>query len=297
VFKEQLIVLLGSLKQPYQIKGNEIVTTCLNPEHEDHSPSYSINWVTGASYCFSCGFSHPVSKLLGLQPDDDMMRMSKYLGLNRQWEEEIEEELPEIILPPIDFMVTESIRGIPTEILMELGVYYCTHGRYKGRLILPVRDSYGNLLGFDARIYEHKDRPGVVPNIPDAKYLRPVAMKTANVLYPLDYLQHHPELNSDSITLTEGIFDALSYIALGEPAVCNFGLGSPTPSKVSHLIGLGYTAVNSGMDYDQKGIAGWQRIKEEWREYLQITPPTELTKRIWASAKDANTYLEEMNKC
>jgi len=296
MYKEQIIALLENLRKPYQIKGNEIVTTCLNPEHNDKNPSYSINYIKGSSYCFSCGYSISAPKLLGIKQDDDMLRTSKYLGLSRQWESEEVVQIPEITLPPIDFMITESIRGIPKEILMELGVYYCSHGRYKGRLILPVKDAYGALLGFDARIYAHQDRPNVIPELPQAKYLRPTTMKTSNTLYPLDYLHKHPELGLGSIVLTEGIFDAISYIALGVPALCNFGLGSPSVEKVSHIVGLGCQEITSGFDFDYPGISGWQKIKDDWRVYMKIGKPLELTRKIWDNAKDANSYLEDLKQ-
>lgn len=256
-----------------------------------------MNYITGQTYCFSCGFKDPIQKILGIKQDEDSERLHKYLALSRQWEEDEVPQEYEITLPPVDFYINESIRGIPIEILKELGVYYCSHGRYKGRLIFPIRDMFGNLLSFDARIYEHQDRPKVKPEVPMAKYLRPTQMKTSDILYPLDYLHNHQELDQESIVLCEGIFDALSYIALGVPALCNFGLGSPSITKVSHLVGLGCEKISSGFDHDEAGINGWQRIKEEWRAHLLIDKPHGLTKKIWACGKDANEYIKELKVC
>jgi hypothetical protein len=296
MFKEQLEVWMKDHDKPYSISGNELKTKCLNPEHTDRNPSFSINVVTGSCYCFSCGFRSHANRILDLKQDDETIRLSKYLQLNRLWDDQEDSDEPpiDITLPPVDFLITESIRGIPKEILMELGVYYCSHGRYKGRLILPVRDTRGNLLGFDARIYEHPDRPDVVAEVPQAKYLRPSAFKTINVLYPLDYLYNHKELDLTNVAITEGVFDALSYLALGIPAVCNFGLSAPTATKAGYLLSLGVEAVSSAMDHDAAGIEGWQKIKEVWRSFIPLAKPLELTKQIWASGKDANKYLEEL---
>jgi len=305
MYREQLEAYFKSRNINYTISGKELKTKCLNPEHADSNPSFSINYATGLAYCFSCQFKTHADRILGVKQDEDQERLSKYLQLNRLWEasEDIEEPV-DIILPPIGFRVSESIRGIPGEVLEELGVYYCTYGRYKGRLVFPIRDVYGNLLGFDARIYYIEDsKYNVEANLQDAKYLRPTAMKTKDVLYPLDYLVNHPELGLTSISLTEGIFDALSYIALGKAAVCNFGLGAPSQNKVGHLLSLGAMEIINSLDTDSPSIKAWQGdeltgkvgLKDIWRDYINIGKPDEVTKAIRKSGhKDANDYLQSL---
>src|SRR5215472_13201012 len=39
-----------------RVRGDEMTTYCPNPQHDDNSPSWSINMVTGKHHCFSCGF-------------------------------------------------------------------------------------------------------------------------------------------------------------------------------------------------------------------------------------------------
>lgn len=290
MYKEQIITLLDSLGQYYQIKGNEIVTKCLNPEHQDRNPSYSINYITGQTYCFSCGFKDPVPKLLGIPQDEDTLRTSKYLALSRQWEEDEVSQVYEITLPPVDFYIDESIRGISREILKDLGVYYCSHGRYKGRLVFPIRDAYGNLLGFDARIHTED----VV--LPNAKYLRPTSMRTKDCLYPLDYLyKNSGTLDMSRIVLVEGVFDALSYIQMGVPALANFGLSTPSPEKIGRLISLGCDELCLGLDKDTAGIASTATLKEAWSPHVKIGHIHPLTKQIYVSGhKDANDFLQNL---
>lgn len=298
MFKEQLIVWTTSNNLKYSISGNEFKTTCQSGTHVDRNPSFSINMITGLYNCWSCGFKGHVNYLLGLKPDEDSIRISRYLTLNRMWEDQESSEEPHIPieLPPIDFMITEGIRGIPKEILMGTGVYYCSIGRYSGRLIFPVRDTRGNLLGFDARIYEHPSRPLVIPSdyFKNAKYLRPSSMKTADLLYPLNYLwEHRDTLDLSSIVLVEGIFDALSYIALGTAAVCNFGLNRATAEKAGQLMSLGTQEICLGFDADTAGIKATPEVKESWRPYLSIGRISSLTQAIYNSKeKDANDYLQ-----
>lgn len=249
-----------------------------------------MNYITGQTYCFSCGFKDPIPKILGIQQDEDSERLRKYLALSRQWEEDDIPQEYEITLPPVDFYIDESIRGIPRELLKELGVYYCSHGRYKGRLVFPIRDAYGDLLGFDARIYT------VDALIPDAKYLRPTSMRTKDCLYPLDYMYKNSSiLDLSKIVLVEGIFDALSYIQMGIPALANFGLSSPSPEKIGRLISLGCDELCLGLDNDKAGISSTAVLKEAWSTHIKIGKIHPVTTQIYASGhKDANEFLQNL---
>lgn len=40
----------------YESSGNNLVTLCLNPSHNDHHPSLRINKENGLFHCFACGF-------------------------------------------------------------------------------------------------------------------------------------------------------------------------------------------------------------------------------------------------
>jgi len=310
MYREALEAWLKANQKSYTISGKEIKLKCLNPEHNEKTPSYSINYVTGASYCFGCGYCPPANKILGIQQDEEQVRIAKYLELNRLWvDQEDPDEPPSVIeLPPVDFYIDEEVRGIPKEVLSELGVYYCSLGRYSGRLIFPVRDTRGNLLGFDARIYEHDSRPDVKPQeyFKHAKYLRPSSFKTADNLYPLDYLwRHRAELDLSTVVITEGIFDAISYIALGIPALCNFGLGTPSPEKAGQLLSLGTMSIINGLDGDAPSIKAWQGdiekgkigLKDLWREYVSIEKPNHMVLAVRASGyKDANDYIQNLVK-
>jgi hypothetical protein len=303
MYKDQLLVWLKDQGLDYTISGNEIKFKCPSGSHEDHNPSFSANTITGACFCFSCSYSTHLGKLLDIKRDADSVRLSKYLALDRMWEGQVTptEPPPPIVMPPIDFMVEESIRGLPRGLVIELGIYYCTIGRYAGRLILPIKDKYGNILGFDARIYEHPARPEAIPQVPNAKYLRPSGMSTADCLYPLDYLwNHRNDLDLSVVVLTEGVFDAISYIALGVPAVCNFGLGAPSADKAGHLLSLGVQSIANGWDSDAPAVRAWQGtetkqgVKEVWRQYMPLAHQHPLTKKIKEKGyKDANDYLTD----
>ena len=296
MYKQQIEENLKSLRIPYSIKGDEVSCRCLNPEHKDNNPSFSINITTGAYNCFSCGFKGSIVYLWdGIEVDEVTIRESKYTSLLESWHEDEEipyKEFSEALMPPVDHLVDYDVRGVPKEILQDLGVYYCSKGKYKGRLIFPIRDLEGTLLSFDARIYSNPKGKHIEPMFPDAKYLRPPAVPTKDIVYPLDYISTH--FQEDYVILTEGIFDAISLIALGFPAVCNFGLGAPSTTKMGRVMSLGVTSIVNGFDGDTKGQNGWQNIKETWRQFLKIKEPIEIIKTIWKNGKDANEYLKEL---
>jgi len=63
---EQILELVKLLKiDKYQIRGNEIKTLCLNPEHDDHNlGNFSINLNNGMFFCFACGYKGSIVYLL-----------------------------------------------------------------------------------------------------------------------------------------------------------------------------------------------------------------------------------------
>lgn len=288
MYGQQIKDNLQNLGVNYEIHGIEIKCTCLNPEHIDTNPSLSINTTKGIYHCFACGFSGHVGKLFNLPIDENTIRYSKYAQILSLMEpkETIEEPL---FMPPVDHKVDYNIRGVSKELLQELGVYYSSKGRYKGRLIFPVKNISGETIGFDARLYEPPIGNKVVSDYP-AKYLRPSQMKTRDILYPIDYVTKH--FKDDYIILTEGVFSALSYIDMGYPAVCNFGLGEPSEHKIASVLSLGVSTIYNGFDGDAKGLLGWQKIKESWKQYFIIGQPLPIIKQIWAIG-DANDYLQK----
>ena len=52
----QVIELLEGRGIFYKLSGRDVLVACLNPEHEDRSPSMRIDKVLGVFHCFSCGY-------------------------------------------------------------------------------------------------------------------------------------------------------------------------------------------------------------------------------------------------
>jgi DNA primase len=39
----------------FKVSGNDYLTKCFSPEHEDSNPSFRIDKIKGIGHCFSCG--------------------------------------------------------------------------------------------------------------------------------------------------------------------------------------------------------------------------------------------------
>lgn len=299
MYTQQIINKLKEGNIKFTMRGKEIQCRCLNPNHKDTNPSFSINTTSGLYNCFSCGFKGNIHNLWdNIEVDEEAVRLSQYSSLLDSWELEVSspKEYLEELLPPVDHYIDYPVRGLSVELLKSLGAYYCTTGWYKGRVVFPVRDTEGILRGFESRIYSSPKTDFIEPNMEQAKYLRPNSMNTKSLLFPLDYVANN--FQEDYIILTEGIFDALSYIQMGYPAVCNFGLSHPDLFKVGYIKSLGVTTIINGLDTDNKAIDAWQGkdgkpgLKHTWSRWFTIGKPLDIIKTVRAYSKDANEYLQ-----
>ena len=97
-------------------------------------------------------------------------------------------------------------RGVSVEQMEEYGIRYCYSGSYSGRIIVPCFYK-GDLVTFVARdVFGKSSR----------KYLNPIGNKQS------DFLFNYDRVGSDTVVLTEGVFDAISASAV-LPAVASFG--------------------------------------------------------------------------
>lgn len=297
MYKLAIEQFLKSQKISYEVSGDQIKCRCLNPKHIDSNPSFQFNTSKGFGHCFSCGFKTHISHLSEVEIDPETLRQYEYDKLIEQLHvgtTEIAEQ--DVILPPKAFDITWEVRGISAEFLQELEVYYCERGKYCGRLIFPIKGVNDELLGYTSWIAneealgDFKDRL-VPPTREHAKYLHSYGLKTADVIYPTT--NESVELKiGQGLHLTEGLFDALSLLQLGYPAICNFGLGAPSFIKIGEVFSMGYTELVPAFDNDKAGLEGWQAIRDEWARHMKILGPSAILKEIRGNGfNDANDYL------
>lgn len=230
----------------YMPKGRDFVVKCLNPEHDDSSPSMRIDQVTGIYNCFSCGFKGSLFKLFGQKPN--------WLGIQREnLKRKIQEVRAESIglpLPKGAVPYAGSWRGIKADTYQKFEAFlseYQEDGKrnvFSSRIVFPIRDITGNICGFVGR-HTGDGTP---------KYLN----QPAGVKLPL-FPQVEPI--QGTIMLVEGIFDVLNLHDKGiDNAVCCFGVRNVTAEKLAILQMKGIDRIDIFLDNDEAGNKGAEEI-------------------------------------
>ncbi len=220
--------LLIDLHIEYGNAGSENVKiNCLNPEHDDKSPSMLVHRESGIIHCFSCNASGSIFTLLkykGITGVDAYKYLLNY-ATNNQTEEDLKEKLEEFISGRREVKKDEEVgvvkygdielpthrmiehnfylekRGITKEDMLEWKMAVVTAKAYLGWILIPIyqngilrnyflRSTYG--MG---KIYGKYPRHDLLPGID-------FAADTEKPIY-----------------VVEGIFDAISVRHAGYQAV------------------------------------------------------------------------------
>jgi len=267
-----------------------IMTTCLNPNHKDAHPSFSINTETGNGKCFgACGYyvndKYWINDEMSEEEIDDLLRRNKYNQLKSKFAQE-EEEAPMIFMPPKDDDVADNWRGLTRDTLDTLEIYKCETGHYDGRIIFPMRNKYGNVGAFNTRAF----KDGVEP-----KYKYSKGIKVNELIYPP--LNTYKVGDINYIVVVEGIMDAISMWQDGIPAMLNFGVNyTMSAKKIGELLSAGVETIYLGLDNDEAGLKGIKRyLESDLADFFTIKLAVELPelKGFYASGcKDYSEFLE-----
>lgn len=213
---EELLISKGLY---FNHSGKDFLIKCLNPDHDDSSPSFRIDKVTGVSHCFSCGFKVNIFKYYGIVDNFTSIKIAKLKEKIRQLQIGMNGvDFPEDMVP-----MNRPYRGISINTLKEFGAFYTTgRDELQDRLFFPVKDVRNKVVAFVGRHMLSSGNP---------RYLN----YPAGVLMPL-----FPEVFKEkhtSIVLVEGLFDMLNLYDKGVTnAVCTFGTNSLLKEAASKLL-------------------------------------------------------------
>ena len=242
--------VLSERSVQFSSQGADLVVKCLNPEHEDGSPSMRIDKITGAFHCFSCGFKGSIFKHFGLVNDLKDVRIQSI-------KKKISKLLAADISMPIGSVpFTEPFRDISVETLNRFEAF--THRDFEHRIVFPIRDILGEIIKFIGRHMHSNVNPKYILTPP----------KVSPPLFP-----SKPKMLQGSIILVEGIFDMLNLQDKGlSNAVCAFGTQTLLKSweeKLDPFKLLGLNKVYILFDGDAAGqVAAKKLDKEINKEYL-----------------------------
>lgn len=198
--------LLRSKGVSFTPSGQDYLTKCFNPDHNDSNPSFRIDKHSGTAHCFSCGHKLNIFKFYGILTNHVSIKLHK---LKEKLRALVEQETG---LKPIEMSrpFKGEFRGLSAKTLKEFGAFTTeVDDKLAGRVFFPITDILDKTVAYIGR-HQHSDS--------NPKYLVwPEGVSTP--LFPAK-LEGMPK----AIVLVEGIVDMLNMYEKGaRNVVCTFG--------------------------------------------------------------------------
>lgn len=245
--------LIKKKKLYYKVSGRDFVVKCLNPEHDDSSPSMRIDSILGIFHCLSCGYKGNLFYLYDEKLDKlGMLREN----LTRQIEDVRASSIG--LKMPIDAVFLTSDYRVPIDTLNEFEAFRTLNSDLINRVVFPVRDMKGRITCFIGRAEDPFDT---------VKY-KIMPARSSTPLFPLDKVKPL----EGKVILVEGLFDMLNLWSNGYSNVlCCFGTRKVTKEKLKLLKILGVTGIDLMFDPDKAGREAAEEVKEmAEEEFFQV---------------------------
>ena len=229
--------LLDQRGIPFKDKGKDYVVVCLNPEHEDSSPSMYIDKELGVYHCYACGFKgKSIYEHLGVESP----KVSPLVSSFKRKLRELSIFSVGLTLPDSTEPFNQTFRNISPDTYKELSAF--THSDWLGRVCFPITDFVtGNICAVIQRAMYTEAKP---------KY----------IAYPEGVrIPFYPAAPDNGVAiLVEGIFDVANLLEHGiTNATQIFGVSTVTHTTVDHkclpLIAAGTKRVVILLDNDEAG--------------------------------------------
>jgi DNA primase len=186
------LAVLAAYNVKVKVKGDQAQGYCPLPTHKGHtgrpkSASFSVNLRRGIFQCFSCGASGNLIDLIcfleGMNPKTpaDIRRTAEILderfpessasksAAQTASQKRTTDQRPEadsgkkiVVNAPLDFELKNIDpnhpyllnRGFSREIIEYFGLGFCSKGLMKDRIVIPLRDHDGILIGYAGRVVD-----------------------------------------------------------------------------------------------------------------------------------------------
>ena len=236
--------LLREKKIQYTLSGRDALIHCLNPEHDDNSPSMRVDKVTGIFHCFSCGYKGNLFTYFGAPASPLEVRMHRIKEkVNKVKSETVGIQLPKDRVP----WKGGGIRNISEETLAIWGAFTWNVPQFENRIIFPIRDIRGKTVALIGRSLDdfNMNKYYIYPNGAEMPFC-PAKIK------PIQ----------NRVILVEGIFDALNLWDKGlKNTVCTFGTQQVNWVKLSLLKLQGVQGIDIIFDGDEAGVKAAEQAK------------------------------------
>lgn len=239
--------LLKTKQLAFDISGRDYLIKCLNPEHDDSSPSMRIDKISGIYHCFSCGYKGNLFKHFGLLTNNVGVRVAKL----KQKLADVRINFAGQDLPKGATAYNDTYRGISRDTLKHFEAFITLQEeKLLDRICFPIKDIRGKTVVFQARHIHSGGNP---------RYINyPVGVELP--IYPVVY----PGKPRTAV-FVEGIFDMLNCYDKGLTNVtCCFGtntLQKDISLKLLPLKTQGIQKIFLLFDGDQPGIDAAEKLK------------------------------------
>ena len=238
----------------YRDKGKDVLIKCLNPEHDDDTPSLFVHKETGKFHCFSCGYKGNLYRHFGIfvSPVKDLVYQVGQQIMTLQ------SESTGLEIPVASVPFAEDYRGISAQAYIDHDAFIDSNEEYEGRIMFPIRDSTGKIILFNGR-NQHSKVPPKYKYFPYGVAL-PVFPTHSGVSYNI---------------LVEGMLDYLNLYDKGMENVSTcFGTNSLTAStvegKLLHQVLSGVSTFVLLFDNDKAGWEGAKKVQKALTEKLKV---------------------------
>lgn len=252
--KNKILELLERKNITFIEKGDDALICCINPEHQDSSPSMRINKTNGKYHCFACGFG-------GASIFD---YFNEYYNPITRRARELQSQIANMLvdlkgidIPDAAEFYLGDHRGIPPRIYAEFKAFQ--HPDYEDRLCFPIYDLNGRVTNIVGRNM-HTNIPPKYKVFPEGRGL------------PI-----YPHVKAQYVILVEGIYDVLNLKTHGiENVACLFGTQSISHkvllNKITPLMLSGVQDVFILLDNDKAGnnAAEYLRKGIEYQTNLRV---------------------------
>jgi DNA primase len=291
----KMIAALEKTGRKCVIRGDNLYTQCVNPDHKDSDPSCSIRMDGAMFKCWACGISGSwdryIVQTLGVAPvghlvldtaDDirDLLRDVEKASLETE-----EDHLASMPAQVEDWPVSDSFRNYSGELLYRIGckVWYDYGPKSKGlavaRLLFPFNMN-GKFVGGTGRIlpeYEPKQIEGedddsfkkrskdFYKNV-HPKYRNLKGIRAKKVFFGYDALPDPCPV----VALAEGPTSTLGLLSLGIPSLGILGVENWSTLKRALLLARGVFKIMVVLDGDTPGKDATKVIVQDCEDYAEV---------------------------
>ncbi len=304
-------------------KGEELVGYCpLHDERRYNKDAFSVNTSRNIFHCFACGASGNVldfvcqcenlepreaalalqQRFLSDQPDIPKETQARQRAKEREATktaeasaEHVSEGRQEVVNPPLTFELKNldsnhaylNDRGLDQKTVATFGLGYCNRGLMQGRIVIPLHNERGELVGYAGRW------PGEPPE-GEPKYKFPPKFHKSAVLFNLHRVDAS-EAQDKGLIVVEGFFGVFHLWRIKFYNVVALMGTALTPEQEQLLLGVvgERGKVVLLLDNDEPGQEATARIVEQLigKVFVRVVDLGEASEPEDLSVKQAQELL------